>query len=215
MKEDADLAALVVIGVVLALTLPGGAEVPTVPSPAPEASDDGPAALGDDWVRAVHIVSYSDTGLTAPGFVDAVRRAKTDGATHVVVHPVLLADDVDSPLIARKPDSPTNESLIGGMQAADREGAATIIQPLVDIEDNYPGAFEPWDPEAFFTTYEQRVAEWADIGAEHGADAIIAQGAEAGGHRGMFLTDSIAGQPGTFALVPQVVDAVRVPVIAW
>jgi nitronate monooxygenase len=49
---------------------------------------------------------------------------------------------------------------------------------------------------------------------EHGADAIIAQGAEAGGHRGMFLTENIAEQPGTFALVPQVADAVKVPVIA-
>jgi len=49
---------------------------------------------------------------------------------------------------------------------------------------------------------------------QNGADAIIAQGAEAGGHRGMFLTDNIAEQPGTFALVPQVVDAVKVPVIA-
>ncbi|MBR1197505.1 nitronate monooxygenase [Bradyrhizobium sp. AUGA SZCCT0240] len=49
---------------------------------------------------------------------------------------------------------------------------------------------------------------------EHGADVIIAQGAEAGGHRGMFLTENIAQQPGTFALVPQVVDAVKVPVIA-
>ena len=49
---------------------------------------------------------------------------------------------------------------------------------------------------------------------EHGADIIIAQGAEAGGHRGMFLTENIGEQPGTFALVPQVVDAVKVPVIA-
>ncbi|WP_024512423.1 nitronate monooxygenase family protein [Bradyrhizobium sp. ARR65] len=49
---------------------------------------------------------------------------------------------------------------------------------------------------------------------QNGADIIIAQGAEAGGHRGMFLTDNIAEQPGTFALVPQVVDAVKVPVIA-
>jgi len=56
-----------------------------------------------------------------------------------------------------------------------------------------------------------REAIWLE---EHGADVIIAQGAEAGGHRGMFLTDNIAGQPGTFALVPQVVDAVKVPVIA-
>jgi nitronate monooxygenase len=56
-----------------------------------------------------------------------------------------------------------------------------------------------------------REAVWLE---QHGADAIIAQGAEAGGHRGMFLTDDIAEQIGTFALVPQVVDAVKVPVIA-
>lgn len=49
---------------------------------------------------------------------------------------------------------------------------------------------------------------------EHGCDAIIAQGYEAGGHRGMFLTDDIATQTGTLALVPQIVDAVDVPVIA-
>ena len=49
---------------------------------------------------------------------------------------------------------------------------------------------------------------------DHGVDAVIAQGNEAGGHRGMFLTDDLAAQAGTFALVPQVVDAVTVPVIA-
>src|SRR3984885_7272463 len=56
-----------------------------------------------------------------------------------------------------------------------------------------------------------REAIWLE---EHGADVIIAQGAEAGGHRGMFLTENIAEQPGTFALVPQGADAVHVPVIA-
>jgi nitronate monooxygenase len=47
-----------------------------------------------------------------------------------------------------------------------------------------------------------------------GCDAIIAQGYEAGGHRGMFLTRDLSSQLGTMALVPQVADAVRVPVIA-
>jgi nitronate monooxygenase len=47
-----------------------------------------------------------------------------------------------------------------------------------------------------------------------GVDAIVAQGYEAGGHRGMFLSDDLAAQVGTFALLPQVVDAVKVPVIA-
>ena len=54
-------------------------------------------------------------------------------------------------------------------------------------------------------------ARWLE---QRGCDAIIAQGAEAGGHRGMFLDDDPSRQVGTFALVPQVVDAVKVPVIA-
>jgi nitronate monooxygenase len=54
-------------------------------------------------------------------------------------------------------------------------------------------------------------ARWLE---QRGVDVIIAQGFEAGGHRGMFLTDDVAAQVGTLALVPQVVDAVKVPVIA-
>jgi nitronate monooxygenase len=49
---------------------------------------------------------------------------------------------------------------------------------------------------------------------ELGADVIVVQGFEAGGHRGMFLTSDINTQVGTMALIPQVVDAVNVPVIA-
>ena len=48
----------------------------------------------------------------------------------------------------------------------------------------------------------------------NGVDAVIAQGLEAGGHRGMFLTDDLSTQIGTFALLPQIVNAVSVPVIA-
>ena len=59
------------------------------------------------------------------------------------------------------------------------------------------------------TTVEE--ARWLE---SQGCDAIIAQGYEAGGHRGMFLTRDIGTQVGTMALVPQVVDAVKVPVIA-
>lgn len=54
-------------------------------------------------------------------------------------------------------------------------------------------------------------ARWLDA---QGVDAIVAQGLEAGGHRGHFLSDNLDAQAGTFALLPQIVRAVRVPVIA-
>ena len=54
-------------------------------------------------------------------------------------------------------------------------------------------------------------AKWL---ARHGADAIIAQGLEAGGHRGHFLNEDLALQQGTFTLLPQLVAAVELPVIA-
>jgi nitronate monooxygenase len=47
-----------------------------------------------------------------------------------------------------------------------------------------------------------------------GVDAVVAQGAEAGGHRGTFAGDVDAGLVGTIALVPQIADAVKVPVVA-
>src|SRR5580704_5634955 len=54
-------------------------------------------------------------------------------------------------------------------------------------------------------------ARWLE---DHGVDAVIAQGVEAGGSRAMFLTSDLESQLGTLVLVPQVVDAVKVPVIA-
>ena len=54
-------------------------------------------------------------------------------------------------------------------------------------------------------------ARWLE---DHGADAIIAQGVEAGGHRGIFLSEDLTTQAGIFALLPQIVKAVKVPVIA-
>jgi len=59
------------------------------------------------------------------------------------------------------------------------------------------------------TTVQEAV--WLE---QHGCDAVIAMGYEAGGHRGLFLSDQLHTQVGTFALVPQIADAVSVPVIA-
>lgn len=54
-------------------------------------------------------------------------------------------------------------------------------------------------------------ARWLEA---RGVDAVIAMGFDAGGHRGNFLTHDMSQQVGTFSLVPRIVDAVSVPVIA-
>lgn len=59
------------------------------------------------------------------------------------------------------------------------------------------------------TTIEE--ARWLEA---QGVDAIIAQGLEAGGHRGIFLSEDLSTQVGTFALLPQIVREVKLPVIA-
>ena len=59
------------------------------------------------------------------------------------------------------------------------------------------------------TTVQEAV--WLE---SHGADAVIAQGLEAGGHRGHFLSDDLSEQMGIFALLLQILAAVRIPVIA-
>ena len=59
------------------------------------------------------------------------------------------------------------------------------------------------------TTVEE--ALWLEA---RGVDVIVAQGWEAGGHRGIFLSNDLTKQPGTFALVPQIAHAVKISVVA-
>lgn len=68
-----------------------------------------------------------------------------------------------------------------------------------------------WDSTILASATTVDEACWLEA---QGVDAIIAQGLEAGGHRGNFLSDDLTTQLGTFALVPQIVQAVGVPVIA-
>ncbi len=68
-----------------------------------------------------------------------------------------------------------------------------------------------WGAKVFASATTVEEARWLE---GHGADAIIAQGLEAGGHRGIFLGDDLTTQVGTFALLPQIVREVHVPVIA-
>lgn len=88
--------------------------------------------------------------------------------------------------------------------------------PVVSFHFGLPnpdllGRLETWDPIILSSATTVEEARWLEA---HGVEAIIAQGLEAGGHRGHFLSADLAMQMGTFALVPQIRRAVRVPVIA-
>ena len=79
--------------------------------------------------------------------------------------------------------------------------------PEQDLLDQVRG----WGAKILSTATTVEEARWLEA---HGADAIIAQGLEAGGHRGIFLSEDLNTQLETFALLPQIVQAVNIPVIA-
>ena len=68
-----------------------------------------------------------------------------------------------------------------------------------------------WGAKIFSSATTVAEARWLE---DHGVDVIIAQGLEAGGHRGMFLGSDLTTQVGTFALLPQILHEVKVPVVA-
>ena len=88
--------------------------------------------------------------------------------------------------------------------------------PVVSFHFGLPPAdllarVKSWGSKVLASATTVDEARWLQA---HGADVVIAQGLEAGGHRGHFLSDDLTAQMGTFALLPQIVQAVDVPVIA-
>jgi nitronate monooxygenase len=93
---------------------------------------------------------------------------------------------------------------------------AEFKPPVVSFHFGLPSAellsrVRSWGARVLSSATTVAEARWLEA---RGVDAVIAQGLEAGGHRGLFLSEDTSGQVGTFALVPQIARAVRVPVIA-
>lgn len=98
--------------------------------------------------------------------------------------------------------------------------AADVLEefrpPVVSFHFGLPSAdllerVKTWGSKILASATTVEEARWLEA---HGVDAIIAQGLEAGGHRGIFLTEDLTTQAGTFALVPHIVREVQLPVIA-
>ena len=88
--------------------------------------------------------------------------------------------------------------------------------PVVSFHFGLPSSellqrVKSWGAKVLSSATTVAEARWLEA---NGADAVIAQGLEAGGHRGMFLSEDLTTQVGTMALLPQILRAVRLPVIA-
>lgn len=171
------------------------------------------AAMSPDQVRAEVAALRARTDRPFNLNFFAHRRAAPDPERQAAwiarLAPFYAAYGLDPAVVAPGPErAPFN--------AAMAELVAELRPPVVSFHFGLP------DPGLLARVRETgcRILGCATTVAEarwltaRGVDAIIAQGAEAGGHRGLFLSEDVAGQIGTLALVPQVVDAVAVPVIA-
>jgi len=113
-----------------------------------------------------------------------------------------------------------NEIPAGPTRAPFSDEVADLVEPfkppIVSFHFGLPSAallarVRAWGSKVLASATTVDEARWLEA---RGVDAVIAQGLEAGGHRGNFLSVDLTTQLGTFALVPQIVAAVRVPVIA-
>ncbi len=115
------------------------------------------------------------------------------------------------------PDGPMPRG--AGRQPFDDACADVVAQHRPEVVSFHFGLPEPRllqrvrDSGARIVSSATTVAEARWL-AERGVDAIVAQGWEAGGHRGHFLHDDLSAHTGLLALLPQLVQAVNVPVIA-
>jgi nitronate monooxygenase len=135
--------------------------------------------------------------------------ADREAAWRALLAPYYREFDID-------PDS----VMAGPVRVPFDHAAADVIEefrpPIVSFHFGLPsaelvGRVRSWGARILSSATTVDEARWLEA---RGVDAIIAQGLEAGGHRGMFLSDDLTTQVGTLALVPQIVATVNVPVIA-
>jgi nitronate monooxygenase len=132
-----------------------------------------------------------------------------EAAWRAALAPFLAEFGIDANAIAPGPGrAPFSDEVAGVIEP--------LRPPVVSFHFGLPSPallarVRAWGAKVIASATTVDEARWLDA---QGVDAVIAQGLEAGGHRGMFLGDDLTTQLGTFALLPQVVAAVRVPVIA-
>ena len=168
----AALAALAVVAVVAVLLAGGGEEEPRRAA----APASGPQPLGDDWVRGIHVDSYTQAGYTEPEAEAAFKRAQDLGATHVTLQSIwTYSSDEDSELDAAPEGFPGVTEVEAGAQTAKRLGLKVIIQPkgLNPDEEGFVGDVVPEDPDTWWSAYGDMIGAAADVAQSVGADILV------------------------------------------
>ena len=176
------------------------------------------AALSPDALRAeLGLMAAQSQGRPwnvnffahVPPVPDAARNAAHEAAWRASLAPFYTEHGIDPARIATGPGrSPFSDEVA--------ELVAPFRPPVVSFHFGLPSPallarVRSWGAKVLSSATTVEEALWLQA---QGVDAIIAQGLEAGGHRGFFLTRDLSTQMGTFALLPQIVQAVSVPVIA-
>ena len=159
------------------------------------------AALRASTVRPFNVNFFCHP----PPEPDAAREA----AWRAALAPYLAEAGVD-------PDAVPAVAARQPFSAAAAEVLAEFRPPVVSFHFGLPAPellarVRGWGARVLASATTVDEALWLEA---RGVDAVIAQGVEAGGHRGMFLGSELAAQQGLFALLPQLVAVLRVPVIA-
>ncbi len=140
-----------------------------------------------------------------PAPADPVREAAWRSALAPYYREMGLDTDASVPFAAREPFTSATADLLEPFRP-------TVISFHFGLpSEALLARVRGWGTRVLSSATTLAEAEWLE---RRGVDAIIAQGLEAGGHRGMFLTQDTTTQLGTLALVPQVVRMVDLPVIA-
>lgn len=171
------------------------------------------AMLGLDAMRAelAAIKAHSDAPFNVNFFCHAPPAAspEREAAWRAVLAPYYKEFGIDAETI---PSGPGRVSF--SSEAADVLGE--FRPPVVSFHFGLPSTasverVKAWGAKVLSSATTVEEALWLEA---HGVDAVIAQGLEAGGHRGSFLSEDLSTQVGTFALLPQIIQKVKVPVIA-
>ncbi len=179
------------------------------PAPGPASAGATPAPTGDQQLAAIRAQTTRPFNVNFFCHTPPQPSAADEAAWRSALAPYYAEYGIDPATITPGPGRLPFDAEVADVLAA-------FAPPVVSFHFGLPTAdllarVRAWGAKVVSSATTVEEGLWLQ---NQGVDAVIAQGLEAGGHRGIFLSDDLTTQMGTFALLPQLVRALDVPVIA-